>query len=241
MENYCVDFECYGGTIDGGFAQYSKVLEINAYRLDDDTDLKEAALLEPLACAIQGINKLHIDFGDNAIIFGIGTMGLLLMQLLKNRGVSHITMVDINQDKFELAKQLGADSAFLNDKDLENNLNKTSEKGFDILIDATGIKEVCQQIFDYYTINSRILLYGVCKPEDEIKIKPYELYRNDLSIFGAFAFSKDKLLSAIRLLENNKIDLKSLVTDVISLDEFQKGMKSIEEGKTVKTVFDCQL
>jgi len=238
MENYCESFKCYGGSLDGGFSEYTRVHENNACKLDSKIDLREAVLLEPLACALYGISKIEIDMGDTALIFGMGTMGLLMLQLLRNKGVSRVAMVDVNTKKFKKAESLGACRALLNDGMLDDRLKDISPRGFDILIDATGVREVCQQVFKYFTVNSRILLYGVCKPEDEINIKPHTLYRNDLSVYGAFSFSRDKLLSAIKILSNNMVDLKNLISHELRVEEFKKSLEILKSGEAVKIIFD---
>ena len=161
-----------------------------------------------------------------------------MLQILKNTGVSLIAMVDINSKKFKKAGSLGAHGTFLNDNLLDERLKEISPKGFDVLIDATGIRDVCQQIFHYFTVDSRILLYGVCKPDDEITIKPYVLYRNDLSVYGAFSFTRDKLLSAIKMLRYSMVDLKDLISHEFRIDDFEKSMEVLKKAAAVKIIFN---
>ena len=184
-QNFCEDFKGYGVTENGGFAEYSLIFETNLHRIDE-IPLDEAAMIEPLACAIYGINRIKIKYGDKVIIFGAGPIGILLLQLLKIKGAGKIVLVDINKKKLEKAAELSESEIFINDDLLEDNLKKVSPHGFDILVDATDISSVCQQIFKYINHNSSILFYGVCPQGASIKVEPFLIFRHNLSIHGAF-------------------------------------------------------
>jgi D-arabinitol dehydrogenase (NADP+) len=164
-QNHCINLKGYG--IDygfgGGFAEYSKILESNAYKISDNISFKEAALVEPLACCIYGLSRIRINYGEKAIIFGVGSIGLILLQLLKNSGISHITMVTHNKKKIRIGEKNGADEVVLNDENLDDELRSISKNGYDILVDATGVAKICEQIFRYTNKLARVLLFGVCK------------------------------------------------------------------------------
>jgi D-arabinitol dehydrogenase (NADP+) len=240
QQNHCINLKGYG--IDygysGGYAQYSKVLESNAYKLDNETNLKAAALTEPLACCIYGLSRFNIDYGDRAIIFGIGSIGVILLQLLRKSGVPHITLVTHSKNKIETGIKFGADEVVLNDENLDKNLNKISKKGFDILIDATGIPNICEQIFNYTNKCAKVLLYGVCEKESIIKIKPYKIFENDLAIYGAYAL-KQTFSAAIELIEKKQIDLEGLISHEFKLDEFKDAFELALSGKAIKILINC--
>jgi D-arabinitol dehydrogenase (NADP+) len=242
QQNHCENLKGYG--IDygygGGFAEYSKILESNAYKINDNISMKEAALVEPLACCIYGLNRLKVDYNDKAIIFGVGSIGLILLQLLRNSGVSHITMVTHNKEKIRIGKEFGADEVVLNDESLDDKLKSISKKGFDVLIEATGIPQICEQIFKYTNKLARVLLYGVSKKDSLIKISPYKIYEDDLAIFGAFAL-RNTFSEAIGLLENKKIELEKLISHEFKLKDFNQAFEVAKSGKAIKIAIDCSL
>jgi len=239
-QNHCINLKGYG--IDygfgGGFAEYSKILESNAYKIDDNINLKEAALIEPLACCIYGLNRIKINYGDKAIIFGVGSIGLILLQLLKNSGVSHITMVTHNKEKIKIGEKFGADEVVLNDENLNDKLRSISKNGYDILVDATGVPAICEQIFGYTNKLARVLLYGVCKKDSLIKISPYKIYEDDLTIFGAFAL-KNTFSEAIELLKNKKLNLEGLISHEFNLIGFKQAFEIAKSGKALKIIINC--
>jgi D-arabinitol dehydrogenase (NADP+) len=237
-QNLCINRGSYGTTANGGFAEYSKVKEYNIHILNDKVSLKEAALQEPLSCGIFGLERINIKFGDKALIFGIGPIGLILLQLINIRGVSKVVMVDVHKDKIEIGKKFGASQVIINDDKLDENLKAISEYGFDIVIDATGIAKVCEQLFKYVNKNGRILIFGHCDHEAKISISPYQIHKNDLSIYGSFSLKRNTAQS-LELLENKKIDLEGIISHEFKLTEFAEAFELAKTGKFTKIVFNC--
>jgi len=236
--NLCETRGSYGTTKNGGFAEYTKVLEQNLYDLDDSVTLKEAALQEPLGCSISGIQKLKINYGDNAILFGAGTMGLILLQLLNLRGISHLTVIDVDQNKLDRAKKLGADEVILNDDYLENKLNKISRNGFNIVIDATGNITVYEQLFKFVKKGGEILFFGLCASDKRVNISPNQIHRNELSIYGSFSLNNNTT-QALEMMKSKKLDLDSLISHEFRLSKFDEAFKILKSGKAIKILIDC--
>ncbi len=236
-QNFCTNFGAYGVTKNGGFAEYSVILESNLHKINGIT-FEEAALLEPLSCVIYGLNRIKINYGETAVIFGAGPIGIMLLQLLNISGIGKTIMIDINKDKLEKGKFFGAEEVFINDNTLDKKLNNISTYGYDILINATGSAAVGEQIFKYTNFNARVLLYGVCHKDSIIKVSPFSVYRKNLSIFGAFSYNRT-MPQAINLIQSGKVKLKNLISHKFKLSEFDKALKTIEEGSYSKIIFDC--
>jgi 2-desacetyl-2-hydroxyethyl bacteriochlorophyllide A dehydrogenase len=239
-QNLCINRGSYGTTANGGFAEYSKVTENCIHILSDSISLREAALQEPLGCGILGLEKIDIKYGDKALVFGIGPIGLILLQLLNIRGVSMITMVDVHKDKIETGKKFGASNVLMNDKDLDKNLKSVSEYGFDIVIDATGISKVCEQLFRYVNKNGRILFFGHCEHDETISISPYQVHKNDLSIYGSFSLKRNTA-QALELLASKKINLDGIISHEFKLTDFAEAFELAKTGKFTKIMFNCAI
>lgn len=237
-QNLCINRGSYGTTANGGFAEYSVVSESAIHILSDKISLKESMLQEPLSCAILGLERINIRFGDKALIFGIGPIGLILLQLLNIRGVSSVTMVDVHEDKIRIGKNFGASEVLINSKDLKDNLRSISEYGFDIVVDATGIAKVCEQLFEYVNKNGRILFFGHCDHDEKISISPYQVHKNDLSIYGSFSLKRNTA-QALELLEKKRINLEGIISNEFKLTEFAEAFELAKTGKFTKIVFNC--
>ena len=98
-----------GSREQGAMAEFVAVPAKNVVKVPDELSLKEAAVLEPLTVAIHGIDRVNLLSGDEVVVLGAGTIGLLTLVALRARGVGNITVVDINDHKLELAKKVGAD------------------------------------------------------------------------------------------------------------------------------------
>ncbi len=239
-QNLCINRGSYGTTANGGFAQYTKVSEQSIHILSDKISLKEAALQEPLGCAILGFEKINIRFGDKGLIFGIGPIGLILLQLLNIRGVSSVTMVDVHEDKIEIGKKFGASNVLINDKDLNKKLKSISEYGFDIVIDATGLAKVCEQLFEFVNKNGRVLFFGHCEHDKKISINPSQIHKNDISIQGSFSLKRNTA-QALELLKNKKINLEGIISHEFKLTEFTEAFELAKTGKFTKIMFNCSI
>jgi D-arabinitol dehydrogenase (NADP+) len=237
QQNFCSNYGGYGITINGGFAEYSAIKEKNLH-LIENVDLREAAMLEPLSCVIYGLEKIKVNYGETAIIFGIGPIGTILLQLLNIRGVSKVIMVDIDKEKIEFGKKFGASGVLISDNKLDLNLKKLAPEGFDILVDATGITEVCEKLINYAKNKARILFYGVCPVNKKISISPYTIYKKDLSIYGAFSLNRT-MPAAIELVKNKKIKLLDLISHEFTLDNFNEAFSIAKSGKFSKIIFKC--
>jgi D-arabinitol dehydrogenase (NADP+) len=237
-QNLCINRGSYGTTANGGFAEYTKIPEFQLHHLSDKISMKEAALQEPLSCTIFALEKINIRFGDKVLIFGAGSTGLILLQLLKIRGVSSITVVDIDEEKLKTSKKFGADETLMNDENLDNKLKSISEYNFDIVIDATGITAVCERLFKYTNKNGKILFFGICNQDEKIGISPYQITKNDLSVYGSFSYNRNTA-QALEMLEGKKINLEGLISHEFKLTDFAEAFKLAKSGKFTKIIFNC--
>lgn len=235
LQNHCENFHATGVTRNGAFAEYVLVPESTVFPIGD-IDFIHAALIEPLACVVYGQERARPVLGQNVLIFGAGAIGLLHLQLAKHNGAASVTMVDLNSERLEVAKKLGANYVVKADSELDNSLKAISRKGFQLVIDATGIPKVIEQAIQYIRNDGTFLLFGVCPNDSKISVNPYEIFKRDLKIIGSFALRKT-FRPAIALIENRVINVEALVGEVISLEDLPNRMEHMIKGKTsMKTI-----
>ena len=232
-ENFCRDFRAYGLHFNGGFEELVSVSYRNAYQIGS-LSFEEGAMIEPLSCAIHGIKRIGLRAGDEVLIFGCGPIGLMLMQVCKKSGASRVIMADVSRKKLETAERLGAGAALLNNGGFEAGLKKLFPFGADVVIDATGIPQVVQNMSAHVKDAGKLLFFGVCPPDSRISINPYEVYKRELTIYGTFSLLHD-FPSAIKLLQSGSIDVRSLASHQFSLSEFMQGFNlMLEHGDFLK-------
>ncbi len=108
--NLCENWNAIGvGSANGACAEFVAVPAANAFRLPTDLPRNWGALVEPLSCAVHGLDQVDLEVAGDYLIYGAGTMGLLLAQLAKHAGATHLDMIERNPQRHPLALRLAAD------------------------------------------------------------------------------------------------------------------------------------
>ena len=229
-ENLCLNYSALGVTTNGAIAQYVAVPLAAAYMVPDTVSLREAALLEPISCAVHGMHILNPRSGDTFLIVGAGTMGLLLLQLAIRGGASRVVMVDVNAQRLELAEQLGATRTYgaiqqaLADEPL----------GFNCVIDATGVPAVIEHAFMVVKRGGKLMVFGVASPEARISLSPFRIYNDEITIIGSMAILFS-FQSALDLLSGGVINTQAMLTAALPLQDFSRALDMVRHGQGVKT------
>lgn len=218
--NHCLNMRIVGVNRDGGFASFLVVPERAVFPIGD-LSFGAAALLEPLACVLWGLKRARLEPGHAAIVFGAGPMGCLLLQTLRFAGASSVVVVDREPYRLDIATSLGA-AAAVTAADAEA-LSRLADSGFDLVVDATGVATVLQDAFAYARPNATVWAFGVAPADARVSVSPFELFRNDLTLFGSFALNRT-FDQAINLAGTQGMELEALVSHVVPLVDFAKGM-----------------
>ena len=230
--NFCESLKVYGDALPGGFAEYVAVKSSCIYPCDG-LSLEEASVIEPISCGVHAVSRMGRILGGKVLLFGCGTQGLILLQLCRLNGAGSVTAVDRYRGKLALAEKMGAARTFLADDSLEKNLMQAGP--FDLVIDATGQTQVIENLVRYAGNAATLLFFGVCPPDATITVRPFEVFRRELKIYGSFSLSGD-FETALRLVQSGTIDVKSLITHRLPLSEFVQGlhfMRSASESAKI--------
>ncbi|KIL40886.1 alcohol dehydrogenase [Gordoniibacillus kamchatkensis] len=218
LGNQCDNWGALGNTVDGSMAEFVRVPAGNVVKLPDAMSFAEGAFVEPMACVVHAMNRLGAKAGERAILFGAGAMGQQLVQALSHSGVSELAVVDISQNKLDMAIARGATRGILSsDEALEQELAERNG-GFDIVVDATGIPGVIRQALRFMGKGAKYLQFGVTPKDAIIEIEPFQLYNKDWTMIGSMAINHT-FLPAFRWVESGRIDVASLISREISLEE----------------------
>lgn len=229
-ENLCLHYAAIGVTTNGAIAQYVTVPIAKAYALPDNISLREAALIEPVSCAVHGMHSLNPRSGDTFLIIGAGTMGLLLLQLAVRGGASRVAMVDVNVQRLARAEQLGATRTY---SDIKQAL-KDEPLGFNCVIDATGVAAVIENAFMAVKRGGKLLIFGVASHEAHISLSPFRIYNDEITVVGSMAvlFS---FQAALDLISSGVINTQAILTTALPLEDFLEALNMVRYGEGVKT------
>ncbi|RLE88383.1 MAG: alcohol dehydrogenase [Thermoprotei archaeon] len=228
--HFCEKWIAIGIGRPGGYAEFVAVPEKSLHRMPNNLSFEEAALVEPIACCLRGQDLIDIRLGDRVLIYGLGPIGLIHLQLAKLRGASLIIGAEIIEKRIELGENLGADVVLNPTKDDVAKVVKelTHGRGVDVVIEATGNPKVLEEAINVLDYGGRILVFGVSPPESRVPISPFVIYRKELRLVGSFTnpLTTDR---AISVLASRTIRVTPLITHKIELNEVLEYFKRIIE------------
>lgn len=222
LQNHCENLRVIGVSgshSHGAFAEYVAVPYKNVFPLDDRVSFSQGAFVEPLACVAHGMDMAGIRFGSEILIVGAGPIGLLLLQSVKVYGGSRVVVLDLDSEKLRIARELGADLTLSADGREAEALKASAPRGFDYVIDATGIPAIIEKSMAYLKKAGTFLLFGVCPSDSKITLNPYEIFLYDWKIVGSFAIRKN-FLQSIHMLSSGHIRTDHLLSLRYPLEKF---------------------
>lgn len=244
LENQCVHsfktsiHEGFVGP--GGFSEYMLLDSKRVYKLADDIDLSHAALTEPLACCVHSVNNAAIDLGNDVVVIGVGIMGAFHIQLAKLRG-ARVIACDLNDERLEVAKKLGADIV-INSKN-ENTIEKVKEltegRGSDVVFCTVAISELAADSIAMAGKLGRVIMYSSFHPDNPIDLSVNKVHSSEMIITGAVNPRTTDFLAATRLLSHKLVDVSDLISDVIQIDEIDKAFKRAIDPSTYRIIVKC--
>lgn len=235
----CSNAKGLGSNYPGFFAEYVVVaaqLVFSVEGIDPDT----AVFTEPAACAMHGVETLSPRPGSTALVFGAGPTGLLLAQLLKSSGVAHVTVAAPTEFKLETARRLGVDRTVLIDRsDPAGNQTKLRDAsgtdGYDYVVEATGSTDVGDICVPLTRNGGTVMVYGVTRNEDVVKVHPFDVFRREITIKGSFA-EMTSFAAAIRALRSGQAKTDGIITHRFSLDDYGKALNTLAEDHSAHKV-----
>jgi 2-desacetyl-2-hydroxyethyl bacteriochlorophyllide A dehydrogenase len=227
--NLCRNWGAIGDTVDGAFAELVRVPAANAYELPSDIPLTAGALVEPISCAVHGLNRLEPRPGDAVLITGAGTMGLILAQLARRDGAGRVVVVDTNEARLERATELGVSAVAASVEEARAD----EELGFDIVIDASGAPPAIEQGLDAVRRGGKLMVFGVAPEDARVPFSPFRVYNDEITVLGSMAVLYT-FQPAIELLRAGAVDADALLSHTFGLEEFERALETMRQGKGIK-------
>jgi L-iditol 2-dehydrogenase len=222
-----------GNYYPGGFAEYIRVPEENVrygtFLLPGTLTYEDAAIIEPLACAIAGQNQIGAKEGQTVLIIGSGISGILHIQLAKVKGVK-IIATDINEYRMDMAAKFGADHA-LDAREYSMDMLKkiNHERSADCVIICAAAKQAIDHAISSVDRKGKILFFAV--PESDISIPSSRFWRDEITVTFSYGAAPDDIKQAINLIESGLINVREMITHKVPLSSIGQGFKFVAEAK----------
>ena len=238
LDNQCTEYQTIGTTVDGAFAPYLRAPANALWKISPDVPRDDAALFEPLACAVGAVKRAPFQVGDNIAIIGAGPMGLLFALIYRALGAGKVILIDIAPFRLEFARAMGADAA-LNAVgiDVTAEVKRLTGLGADIVVDAVG-NQMAQAIA-LARRGGQVILFGL-RPHDNPPVNQYTITRYDLTVHGAFV-GLHPFAQTIQLLESGRLQPSVLVTHRLPLTQLERGVELMRTQQAMKVLIDMTL
>lgn len=231
----CETLKLYGIDTAGGMAEYVKVDRSKVHVLPDDFPMDLGAFVEPLAVGVHAVSRTPFKIGDAVVVFGAGTIGLCVASVLKLAGAKQVIVIETNDFRINLAKELGFTVINPKQEDvLSTVLKLTNQVGADIVYDCAAHPSVALQLTDLVKVQGTIEIVGSYKKPTEFKLLDIEF--KELNIVGTRVYQARDFETAIEFIQQD-FPYKKLLT-VLTPEEAKQGFTNALAGENViKTLF----
>ena len=237
----CEHRTCPGHWIDGAFADYMKIEAKQVIKIADSISYEEAAFVEPMACVAHGLlERTQVKPEDLAVVFGPGPIGLLAVQMAKANGASKVIMVGTDQDealRLPLAKKLGADLVLNSMKDDVEQIIKelTAGQGADLCVDCSGAEPAINTCLRILRRQGRMAVIGL-PGRRSLNVEWLTAAEKSLNVVFSYSSSPTSWDLCLSMLERKAVDVDSLISHRVRIEEFRAVFEAARNGEVIKAV-----
>ena len=226
------------------FANYTVLPEIAVAKIRDDAPFDKVCLI---GCGVTTgigavINTAKVEPGSNVIVFGLGGVGLNVIQAARMVGANMIVGVDLNPDKREMAEKFGM-THFVNPSEVEGDLVPylvdLTKGGADYTFECIGNINVMRQALECCHKGWGVsVIVGVAGAGQEISTRPFQLVTGRVWKGTAFGGAKGRtdVPKIVDWYMDGKIDIDSLITQVMPIERINEAFDLMHKGKVIRTV-----
>ncbi len=226
--------------VNGAFAEYIRVPEAvvrwNTHQIPDSLPFEKAALTEPLACVVHGIEEADIELGDTVAIIGAGPIGQMLIMLAKKNGASTVIASDLTELRRNMATKAGADIIIDPAKTdpIEIVKQETSGYGADVVIEAVGLPATWEQAVKMTRDAGTTVLFGGAASGTTFEVDTGRFHYGQLTIKGVFHLKPKHVEQALNLLKAGDISTDILISHEMPLSRITDALEMMGEGRSMK-------
>ena len=226
----------------GGFCQYIRLsqehIKNTTFKLPEGSNPLEALFVEPLACCIRGMDRIPYIEGDVFSIVGAGAIGILFLKLIKLAGLKAV-VIDMDGQRLEMAREFGADHVINpSETDLLEEIKKITPIGIDAAVLTVTNKFTVTDALSYIRAGGQINIFGMGLDTKPIPVDFNRVYKGELTIRSTYSATPDTLERSYDLIiKDKKVDVSKLLSDVLPLSEFKKGLDLMLDRKIYKAFY----
>ena len=237
--NLCLHRRGLGSKVNGSFAEYFVIRQMSIHKLPLNVDFSSGALSEPLACATHAVmEQAKVIEGEIVLVLGPGPLGLLIAQVAKAEGAIVIICGIAGDDyRLSLAERLGADETIkLQNGDTGGLLRELTEGyGVDVVFECSGAPGAVRVGLESVRKKGRYVQVGIVHKSISFDLDQI-LFGREITLVGSHTQKPSAWVKALKLMQDGKVNLTSLVTDKLPLAQWEEGFRRARERSSVKVL-----
>jgi len=240
FNHICEELKFIGIDSPGAMQEYWNVPVFTLHKLKSDTDLKLAALIEPLSVATHDVRLSGLIKGETAVVLGGGPIGLLVAMVAKETG-ANVIISEVNEKRIAKAKEMGFNAVDPTKIDLVDYVrNQTEGRLADVVFEVAGVQPALDIMTEIAGIRGRILMVAIHGQKKEVDL--FKFFWKELKLIGARVYEKEDYEKSIDLITKNELPFEAMITDVQPLTAVQKVFEDIDNNPDgMKVLMDCSL
>jgi L-iditol 2-dehydrogenase len=237
--NYAIGYQ-----FPGGFAEHILLNETTlrygpVHRIPDGLSYDEAALAEPLACCVNGLELCWLGVGETVVIIGAGPAGIMAAQLARHMGATKVILAQRSRTRLELARQFDVDVLVATEEEglRERVMAETNGLGADVIVTACASPDVHEQSLTMAKNRARINFFGgLPKGARPISIESNAIHYKELFVTGSHGSVPRQHKAALDLIACGAINVRDLITHTFALDDLLEAFSVVETRSGMKVV-----
>jgi L-iditol 2-dehydrogenase len=237
QENLCDDLLFLNGAYAQSIVVPARLVQKNLLPLKPTTSFRDAALTEPLACVVQGIEDTKLRAGQTVLVIGSGPIGLMFVALAKHLGCE-VTVAGRGETRLQTARKLGAGRVIdVADRDLVAAVTTATKVKFDAVIEAVGKPEVWEASVQFVRKGGTVNFFGGCPAGTKVSLDTALVHYSNLALLASFHHTPRTIRRALEFIESGVIRAEDFVNGDCALSQLPELLRSMAAGnRAVKTL-----
>ncbi len=238
QENICDDLQFLNGAYAESIVVPARIVQKNLLKLKTETDFADAALTEPLACVVQGVDDTKLRAGQHVLVIGAGPIGLMFVALAKNIGCD-VTVAGRRAARLEAAQRLGASQTIdIGDgRNLPAKIRAATKTHFDAVIEAVGRPETWEASVHLVRKGGTANFFGGCPAGTSVTLDTTFIHYSDLTLLASFHHTPRAFRRALEFIEAGVVRASDFVDGECPLTKLPELFRSMAAGNhAIKTL-----